>query len=250
MEKFLQKYSPNNLRFDKVDYRRGARITNPFGLVEGYTKQPDGSLLFDTVELHTGVDRSAVYGNQGQSIRNIVICPFDFNRSNIVYYKPKESYGTLIQLFNDEYGFEMRIAHMDPYNDIIPEVKKDLEAKKPITAGTVLGKAGNYGLSGGAHTHTEFLSIGKSCDLFEQLLCKIFDPAEVLAEYSKMDILKVYQTKPKWFGKSAEDIFAHYESLKKLRGAFFVNRFMYKYVEEGSKLTRTRYSSELLFNGL
>lgn len=249
LDDFMKEYSPLNNRFDKVDFRRGARITNPFGLTEGYT-MVDGELVFDTVELHTGVDRSAIYGNQGQCIENLVICPFNFTRSNIIYYKPKESYGTLIQLFNDDYGFEMRIAHMDPNRDIVPEVKALLEAKQPIARGTVLGKAGNYGQSGGAHTHAEFISLDSSCKVFDDLLGRLYNPEQVFVEYSKMDILKIYQPKAKWVGKTADEIFAHYESLKKIRFATFVNKYFYSYIDQTTKKARTRYSSELLFNGL
>lgn len=250
LDDFLKEYSPNNLNFDKIDYRRGARIVDSFGLVEGYTVQDDKSLVFDTIRLHTGVDRSGIYGTHEKQIENIVICPFNFNRSNIVYYGPRESYGTLIQLFNDDYKFEMRIAHMNPVSDLRPDIKIALEKRLPIKMGTILGKAGNYGLSGGIHTHTEFISLGDCCEIFEKLLYEKFGSIDVVSEYTKMDILKIYQSKAKWTGKSAENIFAHYASLKKQRGADFINRFMYKYIEIGSLTPRTRYSSELLFNGL
>jgi hypothetical protein len=250
MERFLQKYSQGNTRFDDVKYRAGARITCHFGLEEGYTVQPDKSLKFDTVRIHTGVDRSGLYGNKDQRIENVVISPFDFNRSNTIFYGADVSYGNLIQLFNDQYGFEMRIAHMSPLTDILPDIKTKLSRKAPIKQNEVLGKAGNFGISGGTHTHTEFLSTHTECNLFENILISIHGLENVVTEYSKMDVLKIYQNKQQWVGKSAQEVFAHYEKLKKDRGITFLNKYKYMYNEAGTNIIRTRYSSELLFNGL
>ncbi len=250
MERFLLKYSDGNYRFDKVDYRRGARITGHFALEEGYTVQKDGSLIFDTVRIHTGIDRSAIYGNKGQHITNIVVCPFDFNRSNMIYYGPDKSYGNLIQLFNDDYGFEMRIAHMSPLTDIEKSVKDKLDKRQGISRGEVLGRAGNFGLSGGSHTHTEFLSIHETCNLFDNILINVHGLEPVIAEYTKMEVLKVYQDKKAWIGKPAVQMFSHLEGLKKDRGITFMNKYKYQYSEQGTNILRTRYSSEYLFNGL
>ena len=250
VDDFLKEYSPNNYLFDKVDYRKGARITGIFGLDEGYSTTPSGGIVFDTVRIHTGVDRSAIYNSKGQTIENVVIAPFNFNRSACIFYGPKTSYGFLIQLFNDDYGFEMRIAHMNPESDVRPEVYEILKKHGAIPAGTILGKAGNFGLSGGMHTHTEFLSIGLTCKTFDDLLSRQFSQEDVFSEVSKMEILKLYQNKAKFIGKSTAEIFEHYEGLKKLRGVTFINKFYYKFFEAESKIKRTRYSSQLLFNGL
>jgi len=249
IDDFLKEYSPYDLNFNKVDYRRGARITGHLGLEEGYTVQPDKSIKFDTVRIHTGVDRSGIYGNHGQHIENLVVCPFNFNRSSRIYYGPNTSYGNLIQLFNDDYGFEMRIAHMNPQSDIVPEILKQLNAKSAIKRGDVLGRAGNFGISGGLHTHTEFISIGETCKIFDDLLFKKFGE-EVFKEYSQIEVLKMYQNKELWIGKPAKDIFAHYEKIKLDRGIISMSKYKYQYKEAGTNAIRTRYSSEFLFNGL
>lgn len=249
LDDFLKEYSPYDLNFNKVDYRRGARITCHFALEEGYTVQKNGELEFDTVRIHTGIDRSGIYGNQGQRVENIVVCPFNFNRSSRIYYGPKTSYGNLIQLFNDDFGFEMRIAHMDPANDIVPSIKEKIDNHKGINRNEVLGRAGNFGISGGLHTHTEFLSINDTCKVFDDLLFKKFGEV-IFQEYSKIEILKVYQNKKLWIGKTAQDIFDHYEKLKLERGIISMSKYKYQYKEAGTNNIRTRYSSELLFNGL
>ena len=249
LDDFLKMYSPNDLNFNKVDYRRGARITCHFALEEGYTVQPNKELKFNTVRIHTGIDRSGIYGNQGQHIENIVVCPFDFTRSSRIYYGPKTSYGNLLQLFNDDYGFEMRIAHMDPSNDIVPEILKRVDKHDKINRNEVLGRAGQFGISGGLHTHTEFISISETCKVFDDLLFKKFGE-EIFNEYSQIEILKTYQNKELWIGKPAKDIFAHYEKLKAERGIISMSKYKYQYKEIGTNAIRTRYSSEFLFNGL
>lgn len=248
IDDFLKEYN-TDLRFDKIDYRRGARITCHFGLEEGFTKQPDGSIVFDTVRIHTGVDRSGIYGNQGQRVENLVISPFNFNRSSRIYYGPKKSYGNLIQLFSDDYGFEMRIAHMDPTGDIVPDVLAKLDKKLAINQGEVLGRSGNFGDSGGLHTHTEFLSIDDTSKVLDDILYRKFGDV-VFQEYSKIEVLMTYQKKQQWIGKAADQIFEHYEKIKKDRGIIAMSKYRYQYIESGTNAIRTRYSSEYLFNGL
>jgi murein DD-endopeptidase MepM/ murein hydrolase activator NlpD len=249
IDDFLKEYSPNDLLFNDIDYRRGARISGHFGVEEGYT-MVNGEPVFDTIRIHTGVDRSGNFNKKGETIENIVISPFNFNRSNRIFYGDKISYGNLVQLFSDDYEFEMRIAHMNPDKDILPEIKFKLDKKQAIKRNEILGKSGNFGLSGGIHTHTEFLSLHGTCKTFDDLLVKIYGVDEVFSEYTKIDILKMYQNKQKWIGKSAEEILANFENLKKERGIISINKYKYQYKESVTNIIRTRYSSELLFNGL
>lgn len=250
LDNFLKEYDSHDFLFKNVNYRQGAKITCPFGLASGYTVDASGSLLFDTVRIHTGVDRSAIYGNNGNFIRNAVYSPFNFNRSAAIYYGPKTSYGNLIQLYNDVYCFEMRIAHMNPQTDIIPEVNESIKKGEEIKRDTFLGQAGNFGLSGGAHTHTEFLSIKETCQVFDDLLLTKYGPEVDVPEYNDIAIHRIYLSKTLWIGKPFEEIKKHYESLKTSRNILFMNKYKYSFIDPNSNLKRTRYSSELLFNGL
>lgn len=249
MKSFIEEYDDGNLNFNTTEYRQGARVTCPFGLAEGYSFDKDGQIQFDTVRIHTGVDRSGLYNSKGQSIRNVVYSPFDFNRSSAIHYGPKISYGYLIQLFNDDYGFEMRIAHMNPNKDVLPTIKTILERGGPIKRNEFLGQSGEYGISGGLHTHTEFISQGMTCQTFDDLLYTKYQDFARL-EYSDVQILQTYQNKVKWIGKPLKDMKVHMLMMKQDKGISFFNKFKFTYIDPNSKVVRTRYSSELLFDGL
>jgi len=251
LSEFLKEYDDDgSFTFSKINYRQGARITGSMGLEEGYTIQPDKTLVFDTVRIHTGVDRSGVYDKNGSRIRNVVYSPFNFNRSNSILYGPGISYGYLVQLFNDSYGFEMRIAHMNPNSDIVPEVKLILDQKGPIAQNLFLGQAGNFGISGGVHTHTEFLSIGNTCDAFDELLRTKYGPDVDTKDYSDTDIYMAYYNKALWIGKTLNEMKDHFNSLKAAKKITLLNKYKFIYEDPSSGLIRTRYSSEYLFNGL
>lgn len=250
LNNFCKEYNDSGkLTFENIKYRQGARITCSFGIDEGYTIDEKGDIIFDSIRIHTGVDRSGVYGKNGQKITNVVYSPFNFNRSNAIYYGPKISYGYLIQLINDDYDFEMRIGHMNPEEDLIHDVKELLYHNQAIKRDTILGKAGNFGISGGAHTHTEFISQEQYCRAFEEILSSKYGKS-VENQYLDDDVVLSYKKIAKWSLKSKEDILLDFENLKKDRGIIFINKYKYQYYDPSSKKYRTRYSSEHLFNGL
>lgn len=243
-EKFMKTYDSGNFEFNNVGFRKGAKITCPFGISNGF-KYIKGKMEWGFVRLHTGVDRAggAIYKN----IPDIVQIPFYFDRSEIVDYG-NTSYGSLIRLFNDEFHFEMRIAHMDPKLDIIPWSYERLLAGKSFEPDWLLGSAGNYGDSSGAHTHTEFLSQDDSCEVFDILLEEKYGD-KALVEYTKAEILRLYRQQIHFKNSSDREILKDWEAVKAHRGATFVNKYKYKFQNQwGTKFTR--YSSELLFNGL
>lgn len=243
-DKFIKTYDDGSLKFNNVGFRKGARITCPFGIANGF-KYIRGKMEWGFVRLHTGVDRAG--GGEISGINDIVQVPFYFDRSEIVDYG-NTSYGSLIRLFNDEFKFEMRIAHMDPKLDIIPWSYERLLAGKSFEPDWLLGSAGNYGDSSGAHTHTEFLSQDESCEVFDLLLEEKFGDKS-LVEYSKSEILKLYRQQTHFKNANDRTILKDWEAVKAHRGAFFVNKYKYKFQNKwGTKFTR--YSSELLFNGL
>jgi len=251
LKEFLKEYDDRGLfTFSKCDFRQGARLTGEMGLEEGYTVQEDGSLLSNTVRIHTGVDRSAIYNQNGSRIRNVVYSPFFFNRSNAIFYGPKTSYGYLVQLFNDYYGFEMRIAHMNPDVDLLPEVRKKLENKEQIEKIEFLGQAGNFGISGGAHTHTEFLSIKETCSTFDEILLQKYGDASLAIDYTDVEIYMKYKDKALWIGKTLDKMKDHYKMLKEQKFITMMNKYKFVYKDPSTQLIRTRYSSDFLFNGL
>jgi hypothetical protein len=139
---------------------------------------------------------------------------------------------------------------MNPNFDIIPEVKTILESKGPITRGLFLGQAGNFGISNRAHTHTEFLSIGATCDIFDELLRTKYGPDVDTKDYSDTDIYIAYYNKALWIGKTFDEMRDHFNSLKSAKKISLLNKYKFIYEDPSSGLIRTRYSSEYLFNGL
>jgi len=243
-ERFMKEYDSGNFEFNNVGFRKGARITCPFGISNGF-KYIKGKMEWGYVRLHTGVDRAG--GATYKNIPDVVQVPFHFNRSEIVDYGDT-SYGSLIRLFNDEYQFEMRIAHMNPKLDIIPWSYERLLDGKSFEPGWLLGSSGNYGDSSGAHTHTEFLSIDDSCEIFDIVLEEKYG-GKSLVEYTKAEILRLYRQQTHFKDASERTILRDWEEVKTHRGATFVNKYKYRFQNKwGTRFTR--YSSELLFNGL
>ena len=241
---FLQKYNAEDYLFNNTNYRKGARITCSFGLAEGY-RIVNGKYIWDSIRLHSGVDRSGKYNSRGKKLsKNAVIAPFDFNRVEINDYGKNHVYGSLIRLFNDDFGFEMRIIHMDP---------KDIKivSGTSIKQDTLIGPAGNYGsASDGAHTHTEFVSLKNTCMVFDDILSNQFGVI-ALKEYTDIEIFQIYRTAGYFKDSNPEDILKHFKTLKEKRNVIGVcNRFKYVYKDWFAQTVVTRYSSELLFNKL
>lgn len=248
-EQFMAEYGDEDFKFNNIQFRKGAAITGSFGISEGF-KIEEGEMVWGYVRLHTGVDRagggSESFSWSDSPIRDIVKSPFDFNRSHFIYYGDK-SYGTLSQLFNDKYGFEMRIAHMAP-TDFVKWTLDRIKSGGSVGRNYVLGSAGTYGASTGEHTHTEFLSLDEACEPFEILLEEKYGD-KVHKEYTSSEVVKLYRKYEHFKEASEREILKDWEEVKKSRKAYFVNKYMYRYVDWRGKY-RTRYSSELLFNGL
>ena len=249
-EKFISEYDSGSFEFNDLDYRKGAANTCSFGISEGY-KVINMKMEWGYVRLHTGVDRAG--GSQytfknGNVINDPVICPFNFNRSNIIDYN-NTGYGSLIQLFNDEYEFEMRIAHMNPVADMIPWSLERIRQGLSFEKGWVIGKAGTYGASSGEHTHTEFLSLDHSCEVFDILLEEKYGVA-ALKEYTSAEVVRLYKKQKHFKTADTNTILKDWAEVKTYRGAMFANKYKYQFSAYGSPIVRTRYSSNLLFNGL
>lgn len=249
MKEFLQEYN-TTLDFNNINYRKGAKITSPFCLTSGYRKVND-NYIWDSIRIHAGVDRSAHYNTRGGKLKeNIVISPFNFNRSEFHDYGEQHVYGSLVRLFNDKYQFEMRIIHMNP-KSLSPEFKELVLKNQPIKQNMILGSAGNYGsASDGAHTHTEFVSLKNTCILFDDILKTQFGLI-TQQDYTDIEIFNIYKNAKYFKDSTPEEILKHYEGLKKLRKIVGTcNRFKYTYRDWFNQSICTRYSSELLFNKL
>lgn len=256
-EKFIKEYDSGDLKFNNTSYRKGGKCTGDFGISEGF-KYIDGKMVWGYVRFHTGVDRAGG-GTQvfdWGTVEDIVKVPFNFNRSAFYEYGDK-SYGTLTILMNDEYGFEMRIAHLNPDqnkrkgNEKGPMLKWSLDRvkkRKEMLQGYVLGSAGTWGASTGAHTHTEFKSADESCEVFDILLQEKFGDA-VLKEYSTSDVITEYRKYKNYKDEKESIILKDYSELRKEKKVIFFNKYKCQYVDWDDTI-KTRYSSDLLFNGL
>ncbi|MFW6225990.1 MAG: hypothetical protein ACOC3V_03450 [bacterium] len=248
-EEFMNEYDSGQFKFKDLGYRKGAEITCPFGIAEGF-KYINKRMEWGFVRLHTGVDRAR--GGNWNEIPDIVQVPFNFDKSAIIEYKNASGhyygYGTLIILTNSKYQFEMRIAHMDPHEDIIPWSYNRLKQGLGFERGWYLGSAGTAGDSSANHTHTEFISIDDSCEVFDLLLEKKYGD-KTLVEYNKGEILKEYRKYKHFVNEDDKRILKDWQAMKDYRGAFFVNKYKYKFQNKwGTRFTR--YASNLLFNGL
>lgn len=252
-EKFISEYDDGSLNFNNLDYRRGAKNTCKFGISNGFKKDGKGNLEWGWVRLHTGDDR-ANGGHKiltdGTRVDDVVISPFNFHRTSLVDYG-NTSYGTLISLWQDEYQFEMRIAHLDPRpqsRDFTPFAWHRINQGLAYGRDWAIGKTGNYGDSTGAHTHTEFKSQDEKCEVFEILLEEKFGE-KALKEYTSAEVIREFKKYDKFKNASNAFILKEWQEVKKHRGAFFANKYMYRYVDFDGSI-KTRYSGGYLFNGL
>lgn len=242
--KFIAEYDDGTLKFPDLNYRKGAEITCNFGLSEGYRIER-GKMIWGYVRMHSGIDRAR--GGEFKGIKDIVISPFNFNRSAVTEYGDT-GYGCLIQLFQDEYAFEMRIGHMNPKTDIISWTLDQLKKANPIKRDWFFGKAGTYGDSSGEHTHTEFLSLDERCEVFEILLEELFGD-KIFKEYTSSQILSFYKTQTHFVNATDAVILDDWAQMKNIKKVTFANKYFYRFIDWDGK-SRTRYASNYLFNGL
>lgn len=253
-KKFIKEYDVNNnLGFDSLQFRPAAAFTCDFGLSNGF-KIINGKMEWGYVRAHQGVDRARAATRNG--IEDVVINPFYANRSRYIDYGDR-SYGTLISLYNDEYEFEFRIAHMNPdqkqrkHNEkgsILPTVLNDVKNRKSIERNKILGSAGSYGASSGAHTHTEIKSINEECDVCELIILEKYGSSG-LKEFNDNEVIRLYREQRNYRNAGEEMILLDYQELRKDRKILFLNEHKCQYVDWDNTI-KTRYNTRTLFNGL
>jgi len=181
LSRFLKEYG--GIEFTTVKFRPGQAFTTGFGYDN----------TFNAFRLHNAIDR----GNKGKG-NNPIYAPFNCYASWMPNYSP--AFGTLLVLRSPEWGFEVRIAHME---DIEEALKHSVAIKRQIRAGALLGQAGNAGMSTGIHTHTEVVSSRNTNELLDEIITEKYGTeieklsAEGAADYIKQKRLVEDLSNPK-----------------------------------------------------
>jgi len=170
----------------------------------------------------------------------------------MIDYKGK-SYGTLMRMFMDKYGFEFRVAHMNPFpnnisGNIIEWSKQQFILERPFKQGWVLGSAGTYGNSSGIHTHSEIKSIGETSEVLDALLLQQYGPT-VESNYYDEEVFNLYRLQLQFSSASDKEIFSDYNQLKKEKKINMMNQYKIVYTDWDESI-KTRYNPSLLFKGL
>lgn len=265
-ESFVNEYDDGSYKFNSVPFRPGAVFTGQFGISEGYRYYVKGTnRLWDNSQPvskremrwgyarpHMGVDRARANSytmKSNETVNDVVKSPFNFNRSQIIDYGDY-SYGTLTSLFNDKYQFEFRIAHMNPKKDILKWSLNRLKVKGSFEQGWILGNAGTYGYSSGAHTHTEVKSYDETCEVFDILLEGIHGE-KTNKEYSTSQIVKEYKKYQHFTNASTKEILEDWGAWKKKKKIIFANQYKITRIDPiDGKSLKTWYSTYHLFNKL
>lgn len=249
LKQFLEEYPLSSV----LPFRKKSKITCNFGLANGY-KISNGNMEWGYVRIHPGVDRSA--GGDAEfdwgNVPNVVRSPFNANRTSMIDYKGK-SYGTLMRMFMDKYGFEFRVAHMNPFpnnisGNIIEWSKQQFILERPFKQGWVLGSAGTYGNSSGIHTHSEIKSIGETSEVLDALLLQQYGPT-VESNYYDEEVFNLYRLQLQFSSASDKEIFSDYNQLKKEKKINMMNQYKIVYTDWDESI-KTRYNPSLLFKGL
>lgn len=224
-KEFLNEYDKSHdFKFNGVSYRKGAVVTCPFGLAQGFKVKPDNSLEWGYVRIHSGVDRFGG-GNVGE-IKDVVLSPYNFEKSWIQEFG-NTSYGTLISLLSEKYQFEFRIAHMHQKTNISAWTLAKIKAGEAIKKDWLIGTAGTYGYSSGNHTHTEIRSIDEACEVIELLIEQRFGD-QALKEYGTEEILAFYKTQSWWKNKTEKEMLQDWNAQKKAKQIIFGNKYFYR----------------------
>lgn len=232
---FIEKYGHPEW---PVKFRPGAPFTTPFGLDDTFRDHkteayPEGRQL----RIHTAVDR----GSEPETI----YAPFDID--SVEYHAWGGGFGALLFLRVKDADFEIRIAHMSK-DDLSETVKEALGYGGEILARSILGKAGSLGLSvGGAHTHTEVVSLGKRSQELDWL-AHYWSDKEAAHDITKGEVAM-------WASNhnlDPEVCLRLYQEERDRRSIIQLNqarcvRMDYK---TGYRDKRTFYNSNLLFNGV
>jgi murein DD-endopeptidase MepM/ murein hydrolase activator NlpD len=243
----LKRFLDEHDNFKEFHYRKGAAYTCNFGIAEGYGP----NMVEGYVRIHQGVDRAG--GGTVGRISDIVMSPMHFDSSGFVDFKGK-SYGSLVFLSSKKYAFDMRVAHMHPENDIIPWSLQQFKNHNPFQQNWLVGSAGTYGYSTGAHTHTELMSHDESCEVFELMLMDKFGDA-IFKEYNDEEVVSFYREQARRFprtspynGWSDGQILNDWTNMKRRKGVFFVNKYRCCFFWNNRAFTR--YATNEVLKGL
>jgi hypothetical protein len=109
---------------------------------------------------------------------------------------------------------------MHPKHDIIPWSLNRLMQQGSFDQGWLLGSAGSYGYSSGAHTHTVVKSYDDSCEVFDIILRELYGDKS-LKEYTSSQIVREYR-KYSAFKESSEKIMLEdWDAWKKKKKDYF-----------------------------
>jgi hypothetical protein len=243
LDAFRREYDPEgDYSFAAVKYRAGAPWSvsmdgTPvaFGLCEGF-RQGAAGLEWGYVRYHLGIDRAA----------GDVLVPFDADRVTL-HDDGGIAYGTLLRLISEKWGFELRIAHMDPRLGDIDQVALETARNwQGIIRGVRIGRAGCYGVGAGAHTHTEVVSIEERSALLDEVLAAHFGQAPE-AEYSRAEVVGEYRQHARFAAETDGTIWRDYERERREMGLLWCNRFRaLRWDRYGGRMA-SWYSSALLF---
>lgn len=237
LDHWLSRYDLGGLALNRVQFRPGAVQTSPFGLCLGY-KIVDGAPEWGYARIHTGSDRANARS------RDAVVTPLPNDWTDIIDYRG-EGYGSLVRLVSNEWCYELRVAHMDPVNDIEPDVLDLLVEHKPLPLGTRIGSAGHYGIGTGRHTHTELVAWGPGREMFDDLGSRVHGQAFLVHE-TERDVLDEYRRLPKWRESTDPARLADYIEQRQYRGVDWSNRFRHHFTDPLVGREAWRYSSWLL----
>lgn len=246
-KQLLKNFNEENKISEGFSYRKGASFTTQFGIEEGWGPNwKDGF-----VRVHIGVDRAG--GGTINTVKDVIISPFNFDSTRFIDYNG-ESYGTLMVLLSKKYQFEMRIAHMNPKTDVIPWALSQFKAGNKYEKGWLIGSAGNYGFSKGAHTHTELKSLDDVCEMFELLLLERHGDKS-MKEYTNDDIVNFYRSQVKKYPNTSpygdwtnDQILKDWLNQKIARKIFFINQFKCCYLSPDNNKPVTSYATNGVFD--
>lgn len=220
-DRFLEQYG--GLEFSKVTFRPGAPFTVEFGFDK----------TFDSFRTHNAVDR----GNLGKDPeKNKIFAPFDCYAT----WQPEADggFGSMLTL-TTEYGFEVRIMHMEDVADPI----KNSNARN--AAGAFLGSAGKKGKSTGIHTHVEVVSLGESSALLDEILKAKYGREALSNFYSEADAVAYIKAHNLY--KPDEDPADGWRAEVAKRRISLMNQYICIRKDYKDGKPKTFYSSRLLF---
>lgn len=237
LDHWLARNDLGGIGLRNVKFRPSAVLTCPFGVAEGY-RMVDGLPQFGWARIHTGADRAGAQYGDG------VFVPLPHDASTLVDYHG-EGYGSLIRLTSQEWEYELRIAHMHPAEDILPEARDLLDAHQPLPRGMRIGKAGRYGVGSGRHSHGELVAWSGGAEMFIELAWRLHGDAVHMHETDR-EVLDVYRGLPRWREATDEERLTDYAAQRTLRGIEWSNRFRHVYTDPIFQRRAMRFNTWLV----